>query len=84
VREKTTGPAITAARWVVAGLFLAVLGTTAGIVLIIMAVRLLDAYLPVAVFGEDHIWAAYGILGGLISLVGAIVLSRRSTPTDDA
>jgi hypothetical protein len=82
VRDKTTGPAISAARWLVAGLFLVATGTVAVVLLVIMFVRILDVYLPVAVFGEDHIWAAYGILGTVFSVVGLVLLSKRSTPSD--
>ena len=49
-----------------------------------MFVRILDVYLPDAVFGEDHIWAAYGILGAVFSVAGVVLLSKRSTPSDDA
>lgn len=84
VRDKTTGPAINAARWLVAGLFLVTTGTMAVILLVIMFVRILDVYLPDAVFGDDHIWAAYGILGTVISVIGLVLLSKRSTPSDAA
>jgi hypothetical protein len=82
VRDKTTGPAINAARWFVAGMFLLIAGTMAAILVVVLAVRFLNAYLPDSVFGEHHIWAAYGILGAVVSLVGIFLLSRRSTPTD--
>ncbi len=84
VRDKTTGPAISAARWLVAGLFILLAGTTALVLLVVMFVRLLDAYLPDSVFGEDHVWAAYAILGGVVAVVGGVLLARRSTPPGDA
>jgi hypothetical protein len=84
VRDKTTGPAINAARWLVAGLFLVATGSVVVVLLVVMFVRLLDVYLPDAVFGEDHIWAAYGILGTLISVAGLILLSKRTSSPDDA
>jgi len=82
VRDKTTGPAINAARWFVAGMFLLIAGTMAAILVVVLAVRFLNAYLPDSVFGEHHIWAAYGILGAAVSLAGIFLLRRRSTPTD--
>jgi hypothetical protein len=82
VRDKTTGPAINAARWFVAGLFLLIAGTMSVILVVVLAVRFLNAYLPDSVFGDHHIWAAYGILGALVSSAGVFLLSRRSTPTD--
>ena len=42
VRDKTTGPAINAARWLVAGLFLLIAGTMAVVLLIVLLVRLLE------------------------------------------
>ena len=82
VRDKTTGPAINAARWFVAGLFLVVTGTAATVLLIVMLVRILDTYLPDSVFGEDHMWAAYGILGAVFTIAGLLLLRRRSTLPD--
>jgi hypothetical protein len=84
VRDKTTGPAITAARWVVAGLFLLVAGTAALILLTVMLVRLLDAYLPDSVFGEDHVWAAHTILGVVVTAFGLALLRKRNRPSSDA
>ena len=49
------------------------------VLLIVLLVRLLNVYLPDSVFGEDHMWAAYLILGGVISVVGLVLLSKRSS-----
>jgi len=84
VREKTTGPAITAARWTVAGLFLVIIGTTVAILLAIALVRVLDAYLPDSVFGESHVWAAYLILGLPLFFGGIYLLAKRHSPDPDA
>jgi len=81
VRDKTTGPAITVARWVVYGTFALVVGAVVGVMLAIAAVRALDAYLPDAWVGEQHTWAAHLIVGVLFSLVGMLAWSRRSAPT---
>ena len=43
----------------------------------ILTVRFLDAYLPDAVFGEQHTWAAHGLIGALFVLVGVVLWSRR-------
>ena len=82
VRDKTTGPAIKAARYIVFGAFAIFLGTVALIVFVIGAVRALDAYLPSAVFGETHTWAAHSILGLVLVLAGAIT-SRKMRQRDD-
>ncbi|MFL6204266.1 MAG: hypothetical protein ACJ739_02865 [Acidimicrobiales bacterium] len=72
VRDKTTGPAITAARWVVAGLFLATMGITVAILLAIVLVRVLDLVLP--------IWAAYLVLGLPLFVAGMVLLAKRHAP----
>ena len=63
VRDKTTGPGLTVARGVVYGAFGGIIAIACLIVLIIGAVRLLDSLPPRRVFGEDHIWVAYLIVG---------------------
>jgi hypothetical protein len=84
VRDKTTGPAITAARWVVYGTFAAVVGTVVAVFSAIGAVRLLDVYLPDALVGDDHTWLAHLIVGSVFALVGALLWSRRSAAPEPA
>ena len=85
VRDKTTGPAITVARWLVAGLFLADRrASTAAILLSIALVRVLDVYLPESVFGETHVWAAYLLLGLPLFVAGWSCWRKRHTPDPDA
>jgi hypothetical protein len=84
VRSKTTGPAITAARWLVAGLFVLVAGTVVAILLAIALVRVLDAYLPDSVFGEDHVWAAHLLVGLPLFLGGMVLLAKRNSHDPDA
>ena len=83
VRDKTTGPAITAVRWLVASVFLVLSGTMVLILLAIALVRLADVYLPDDVFGEDHVWAAHGIVGLVLALVGLVMLSKRRGGTPE-
>jgi hypothetical protein len=83
VRDKTTGPALTAARAVVYGMFAALVGTACVVVLVIALIRLIDSYLPDAVFGEDHVWAAYLILGVLFVIAGAVLWLRRHDGRED-
>jgi hypothetical protein len=78
VRDKTTGPAITAARGVVYGTFALFLGLMVGVLAAVAAVRALDAYLPSAVFGDEHVWAAHGIVGLVFTLIGALLWSKRT------
>ena len=84
VRDKTTGPAITAARWLVAGLFVLVAGTAIAILLAIALVRVLDAYLPSSVFGDEHVWLAHLIVGAPLFLFGLWMLAQRSRDEPDA
>lgn len=82
VRDKTTGPAITAARWLVAGLVLLLVGTMVAILLAVASVRMLDAYLPDSVFGKHHVWAAHAIVGLPLFGIGLLLLRRRGIPAE--
>lgn len=82
VRDKTTGPAITAARWVVYGTFALVVGTVVGVLIAIAAVRALDSYLPDAWVGEQHTWAAHLVVGAVFAGAGMALWSRRSAPAE--
>jgi hypothetical protein len=82
VRDKTTGPAITVARALVYGTFALLVGTAVAVLLAISAVRALDVYLPDAVFGEDHTWAAHLIVGAVFSIAGMAAWSQRSSRDD--
>ena len=73
VHDKLTGSVMVAARAVVYGLFALILGIAAFTLAIIFAVRLFDNYLPDAIFGEDHIWVAYSIVGFLLCLSAALL-----------
>lgn len=77
VRDKTTGPLLGFARAVVYGTFVAVLGVAVVVLFLIAFVRVVDNYLPDSVFGDDHIWATYLIIGLVFSLAGLVLWSRR-------
>lgn len=81
VRDRTTGPAIKVSGYVVFGAFAVLLGTVAFVLFLIGAFRALDAYLPDAVFGEEHTWAAHSILGALLVL-GGLLTSRKMKGSD--
>ena len=74
VREKTTGPVLTAARAIVYGIIGAFAALVALIVLVIALVRMLDVYLP----GE--VWSAYLLLGIVFAGLGLFVWSKRYAP----
>jgi hypothetical protein len=77
VRDKTTGPLLTVARGVVYGTFGGVVGIAVFLLLIITLVRLFDSVLPDSVFGEDHIWFVYLVVGLLFSIAGAVLWRQR-------
>lgn len=82
VRDKTTGPAITAARALVYGMFALLVGVMVAVLLAVGLVRFIDAYLPSSVFGDDHVWAAHGLVGLLFTLGGMLMWSHRTRPAD--
>jgi len=82
VRDRTTGPAISVARWLVYGTFALLVGTIVAVLLAIAAVRALDAYLPSSLVGDDHAWAAHLIVGTCFTLVGMLLWSRRAARAD--
>lgn len=77
VRDKTTGPAITAARGAVYGLLAGLLGFVCAVLLAIAAVRVIDVYLPEAVFGERNTWLAHLLIGAVFTIAGLVLWSRR-------
>jgi LPXTG-motif cell wall-anchored protein len=83
VRDKTTAPALTVARAIAYGTFAVLVGTACLAVLIIGAVRALDVALPDSVFGEDHVWAAYLILGVVFVVAGGVLWRRRKSSGED-
>jgi len=76
VRDRTTGPAVKFSGYVVFGAFATLLGSVAFVLLLIGAFRALDVYLPDAVFGEEHTWAAHTVLGTVLVL-GGLLTSRK-------
>lgn len=79
VRDKTTGPAVTAARGVVYGLLAAFLGGMAAVLVAIAAVRALDEAIE-EVADSRETWAAHGIVGVVFTLFGLFLWSRRRAP----
>ena len=72
VRDKTTGPIQTAARGLVYGILAAVLATVVAVLVIIGAVRLLDAVQP-----WGNVWLPYLELGIVFIVAGALIFRRR-------
>ena len=76
VRDKTTVPALTAARVVVYGLLAAALGTTLLILLAIGVIRLGDAYVPVHPMGR-RVWIVDAAASAIFLVLGAFAWRKR-------
>jgi hypothetical protein len=79
--DKVTGPVQTLARAIVFGIFAALLGAGAMTMLGILIGRLADNFLPDAVFGEEHMWAAHLVIGLGFSLIGLVLWAKRKPRT---
>jgi uncharacterized protein YacL len=73
IRSRTTVPLVRAARGIVFGLLLTVLGLAVVVLLAITWVRVLS-YLP------GGVWVAHLITGVLFCLIGAILMHQRHAP----
>ena len=78
IRDKTTGPAIRAARAMVFGMLVTILGLTALVLLVIGLVRFVDVYVP------GGVWVAHLIVGLLFVLVGWFLWTKRQVPAGAA
>ena len=74
VREKTTGPVLTAARAIVYGIIGVFAGLVALIVLTIALVRFVDVWLP------GDVWQAHLLIGALFTIGGLLVWRKRHAP----
>lgn len=72
VRENTADRLVGVARWVVYGILAAFLGITALVLLVVALIRVLDVYLP------SGVWLPDVILGGIFTLAGLFLWSKRS------
>jgi hypothetical protein len=73
VNDKAVRPAIVAARGIVFGVIIAVVGIT---VVIMFAI----GFIRITTIAGHRIWASYLILGLIFSAIGAVLYSRRGVP----
>lgn len=73
VRDRTTGPALKAARAVVYGVLIVIVGIPAGVLLCIGTVRALDYFIP------GDVWIVYAGMGSFMVLVGSILWANRGS-----
>ncbi|HET9061500.1 MAG TPA: hypothetical protein VFN61_16405 [Acidimicrobiales bacterium] len=76
LKSRTTRPAVKAMRAIVYGIAVLVALVAAVIFAVIGVVRIWDAYLPISPLGR-RVWTGYIVIGGLLFLSGAALLSRR-------
>ena len=74
IRDKTTGPAIRAARAMVFGFLATMLGIAALVLLVVGLVRFVNVYVP------GGVWVAHGIVGLLFVGCGLLLWSKRYAP----
>ena len=74
VRDKTTKPAVIAARAVVYGLVAGVIGLIALVMLLILLIRLANNYLP------GHVWWIYAGLFVVFTTAGLVLLKKANRP----
>ncbi|GAC1378047.1 MAG: hypothetical protein NVSMB4_07630 [Acidimicrobiales bacterium] len=81
VKQKTTVPLTTVARAIVYGVVIAALGTVALVLVAVSAVRVLTVYLPVGRVndGRHRVWVADLVVGGIFTLAGLFVWSKRTS-----
>jgi len=78
VRDKTTGPALVASRYVVYAIAMALMAFVLLILMAVVLVRLLvtaTGYLTFVEAGET--WLAYYILGGIFLLAGTVLWRKK-------
>jgi hypothetical protein len=75
VNDKAIRPAVVAARSVVFGIIIAVIGITVLVVFCVFFIRVLT-------IAGHRVWASYLALGIIFSVVGAILYARRGLPPD--
>jgi hypothetical protein len=75
VNDKAIRPAIVAARGIVFGVIIAVIGITTLVLFCVGFIRL-------TTIAGHRIWASYLVLGLIFSITGAVLYSRRGLPPD--
>ena len=75
VNDRAVRPAIVAARGIVFGVVIAVIGITVVVLFCVGFIRL-------TTIAGHRIWASYLVLGLIFCAVGAVLYSRRGVPPD--
>jgi hypothetical protein len=75
VRDKTTGPAITAGRAIVYGTFAVLVSAVAIVLGLVLVIRLLTAYIP-----GNRVWVSYLIVGVPLCIAGLVLWGKARKP----
>jgi uncharacterized membrane protein len=78
-RSQTTTKVIYAARGVVFGLLAGIVGVFAVMILIVGAMRGLQALLELAIGWDRAVYASYFIVGGVFTIAGIVMFNKRNT-----
>ena len=81
VRSKTTDNIVLLVRSIVYGLVILVLGLAIIVMLSVALLRIVDAYLPIGDGVGSATWAAHGLLGALLSILGLGAWMSRTGST---
>lgn len=79
VRERTTTPAVHAARGLVFGVLAAILGMVALVLLLIALQRALEALWDLGVSEAQAVYLSQLTLGGILCLVGLLLFAKRNS-----
>jgi hypothetical protein len=75
VHDKAIRPALVAARSIVFGVIIAVVGITVLVIFFITIIR-------IGVIAGREVWRSYLLIGLILSAIGALLYSRRGLPPD--
>lgn len=81
VRDKTTNNAIKAVRGVVFGLLGLFLGLVTIVLFLIASTRGLQSLLDIVVEWDKAVYLSYFIVGGILTLAGALLMNKRHSTT---
>ena len=84
VKSKTTKPAVMVARGLVFGLLAIFLGLFALVLLLIGLTRGLQAAIEPLLDQDRAVYISYFIVGGILTLVGAILFKKRNDGSETA
>ena len=86
VRDRTTSKIVVAVRALVFGIVISFAAIGALVVSVIVATKLMQRIVNVAlrVDADSSVWVSYAIIGGLFTLLGFVLLRKRSPKEETA